>query len=108
MTRGGGQRGIGAVTLLVALLLVALLYVGYLRLQRAPSAPAQPATTAVDNTKAFACRSNRQTAEREVQMWLVNHPGETPTLEAVGSAAHCPTGGTYRLEGVSVLCSEHR
>ena len=87
MIRGGGQRGIGAVTLIVALLLVALLYVGYLRLQRTPSAPAQPATTAVDNTKAFACRSNRQTAEREVQMWLVNHPGETPTLEAVGSAA---------------------
>ena len=46
-------------------------------------------------------------AEREVQMWLVNHPGEAPTLEMIGSTAHCPEGGEYRLEGVQVFCSKH-
>lgn len=101
------QRGIGAVALVLALLIVALLYVGYLRMQKTTAASPRAATTTLDNTKAFACRNNRQTAEREVQMWLVNHPGEAPSLEAVGSSAHCPTGGTYTLTGVQVLCSEH-
>lgn len=103
------QRGSGAVSVVIVLLLiVALSYVGASRLARpSESATADSPATAVDNTKAFACASNRQTAEREVQMWLVNHPGETPTLEAVGSAAHCPTGGTYRLDGLEVFCSAH-
>jgi Tfp pilus assembly protein PilX len=101
------QRGLGAVALVLALLIVALLYVGYLRMQTTTGSSPRSATTTLDNTKAFACRNNRQTAEREVQMWLVNHPGETPTLDAVGSTAQCPTGGTYTLTGVQVICSQH-
>lgn len=102
------ERGIGAITLILALLIAALLYAGYLRLHRAgeSTAPDSPAT-AVDHTKAFACATNRRTVERELGMWAVNHPDEAATLEAVGSAARCPTGGTYRLDGRRVLCSQH-
>ena len=57
------------------------MYFGYHQMQDAMQAPRR-AVTAIDASKAFACKTNRQTAEREVQMWLVNHPGETPTLGA--------------------------
>ena len=106
MSRLHSQTGLGAIVLVIALLIVAMVYFGYYQMQDAVQAPRRAVTT-IDASKAFACKSNRQTAEREVQMWLVNHPGETPTLEAVGSAAHCPEGGEYRLEGVRVLCSKH-
>ena len=106
MRRLRRQDGVGAFALIVALLIVALVYFGYYQMQDAMQAPRR-ATTTIDASKAFACKSNRQTAEREVQMWLVNHPGEIPTLEAVGSTARCPEGGEYRLEGVQVFCSKH-
>jgi hypothetical protein len=58
-----------------------------------------------------ACRANRANAERDVQMWLVNHPGEPPTiatLEADGiRIATCPDGGAYSIEGVNVACDKH-
>jgi hypothetical protein len=106
MSRSDGQQGIGAIAVIVALLIVAALYFGYFTMQRAMESPRR-ATTALDDSKAFACRTNRQTVEREIQMWLVNHPGEAPTLAAVGSTARCPQGGDYRLDGVHVLCSRH-
>ena len=106
MRRLRDPSGLGAIAVILALLVVALLYLGYQQMQDAMRAPRRAATT-IDASRAFACKSNRQTAEREVQMWLVNHPGETPTLEAVGSTARCPEGGAYRLEGVRVLCSKH-
>jgi hypothetical protein len=106
MSRCRDQAGLGAIAAILALLFVALLYLGYQRMQDAMRPPQGPATT-IDASRTFACRTNRQTAEREVQMWLVNHPGETPTLEAIGSAARCPEGGAYRLDGVRVLCSRH-
>jgi Tfp pilus assembly protein PilX len=106
MSRRHDQTGLGAIAVILALLIVALVYLGYHQMQDAMRAPRR-ATTTIDASRAFACKSNRQTAEREVQMWLVNHPGETPTLDAIGSTARCPEGGVYRLEGVRVLCSQH-
>jgi Tfp pilus assembly protein PilX len=106
VSRLRSQRGFGAIAVILALLIVALVYLGYHQMQDAMQAPRRAVTT-IDASKAFACKTNRQTAEREVQMWLVSHPGETPTWDAVGSTAHCPEGGEYRLEGLKVLCSKH-
>ncbi|MDX2167035.1 MAG: hypothetical protein SF182_08230 [Deltaproteobacteria bacterium] len=106
MTAGRRSSGIGAVGLIVALLIAAFLYVAYHAMQTAMQ-PTTRAVSTLDSSKAFACKTNRQTIEREIQMWLVNHPGETPTLDAVGSAAHCPEGGEYTLSGLHVACSKH-
>jgi hypothetical protein len=104
------QQGLGAVAVIVALLIAAILYFGYFGMQSAMTEQKRT-VTAIDTSKAFACKTNRQTVEREVQMWLVNHPGETPSLAALhsdgGGTATCPEGGTYRMEGVRVLCSTH-
>jgi hypothetical protein len=105
------QRGLGAIALILALLVAALLYVGYVQMNS--TTPAIKTTVAaVDNTRAFACKTNRQTVEREIQMWLVNHPGETPTFDSLESdgvhMATCPEGGTYALVGMHLTCSKHQ
>lgn len=108
--RAGSQRGLGAVVLILALLIAAALYVGYSGMRSATSATKTTVST-IDSTRAFACKTNRQTAERDVQMWLVNHPGESPSFAALeADGAHiptCPEGGTYSLDGVQVRCSKH-
>lgn len=104
------QRGFAAIGLIVALLLIALLYFGYLQMRSVVGEQKQT-VSAIDATRAFACKTNRQTVEREIQMWLVNHPGETPSfagLEADGiHIPSCPEGGAYSLDGPSVRCSRH-
>jgi hypothetical protein len=105
------QRGLGAVALILALLVAALLYLGYVQM-RSTMRATRTTVAAVDNARVFACQTNRQTVEREIQMWLVNHPGETPTLAGLETdgvhVATCPEGGTYALDGVRVRCSKHQ
>jgi type II secretory pathway component PulJ len=105
-----GERGLGAIAVILALLIGALLYFGYFRMQSAMSEK-KTTISAIDASRAFACRTNRQTVERDIQMWLVNHPGETPSFAALtADGAHipsCPEGGAYSLEGVQVRCSKH-
>lgn len=105
------ERGLGAIALFLALLVAALLYVGYVQMSSTMSTT-KTTVTAVDNTRAFACKTNRQTVEREIQMWLVNHPGETPSFDGLESdsvhVATCPEGGTYALVGLHVTCSKHQ
>jgi len=96
----------GVVVALLALLIAAFLYLGGFQAGETTQRTRQT-VVAVDNSKAFACKSNRQTVEREIQMWLVNNPGETPSLAAVGSTARCPQGGDYALDGLAVRCSKH-
>lgn len=104
------ERGLGAIALVLALLVAALLYLGYVQMSATMNAT-KTTVAAVDNTRAFACKANRQTVEREIQMWLVNHPGETPSLAGLDSdgvhVATCPEGGTYGLVGMHVTCSKH-
>ena len=96
----------GLVVVLLALLVAAVLYLGWFQAGETTQQTRQT-VGAVDASKAFACRSNRQTVEREIQMWLVNNPGETPSLAAVGSTARCPEGGEFVLQGTAVHCSRH-
>jgi hypothetical protein len=105
-----GQAGLGAIAVIIALLITALLYLGYVSTQSATT-ELKRTVSAVDNSKAFACKTNRQTLEREIQMWLVNHPGEPPSFAALqadgGGRATCPEGGTYAVDGMRVGCSKH-
>jgi hypothetical protein len=106
----GSERGLGGIAVIVALLVAALLYLGYFRMQSTTS-ETQRGIAAIDNSRAFACKTNRQSVEREIQMWLVNHPGEVASFAALESdGAHiatCPDGGTYSLDGFRVRCSKH-
>jgi archaellin len=106
MRRRPGQSGIGALGVIAAVLIAAFLYVAYHAMQ-AGMQPTKRAVSTLDTSKAFACKTNRQTVEREIQMWLVNNPGETPSLAVIGSTAQCPEGGEYTLTGVHVSCSKH-
>jgi len=104
------ERGFSIVAVLLILLILGALYVGYRELHSVATVQ-QPPLAALDASRAFACKTNRQTVEREIQMWLVDHPGETPNLAALAAAGirlpSCPEGGTYSLDGVTVRCSKH-
>jgi hypothetical protein len=104
------QRGISFVAVLVAMLIAAALYFGYFRLGSGTS-ERSAGVTAIDASRAIACRTQRQSIERNIGLWSVNHDGETPTfaaLEADGfRTPSCPEGGRYELIGREVHCSKH-
>jgi hypothetical protein len=110
-TGGLGQRGVGFVAVLLALLIAAVLYLGYFKLQDATS-QRSTGLAAIDASRAIACRTNRQNIERDIAMWSVNHPDEQPTLAGLQAEGlrvpSCPEGGRYEIVGREVHCSVHR
>lgn len=104
------QRGFGAIVLIAVMLVAALLYFAYFRNQSAVGEK-KTAVSAIDNSRSFACKTNRQTVEREIQMWRVNHPDDAPSLAALEAdgvnISTCPEGGTYSLVNGAVVCSRH-
>ena len=104
------ERGLGAVALIIVLLVAGLCYLGYAGMRSAMEKQTAAVTT-LDGTRGFACLTNRQTLEREIQMWSVNHAGESVSLAALASGgahvASCPQGGAYTLDGPHVRCSKH-
>ncbi len=107
----GNQRGMSFVTVLVAMLILAALYFGYFKLPNVGGERAGP-VVALDNSKAVACRTNRQNIERSIQLWSVDHPGEQPTIRALQSGGihipSCPQGGRYTIVDHEVHCSVHQ
>ena len=105
-----GQSGLTFVAVLLALVIAAALYFGYFRLQGAMSGRSG-GVAAIDASRAVACRSNRQTIERTITYWAVEHPDDAPTLAALERAGQrlpsCPEGGRYSIVGRSVECSLH-
>ena len=104
------EGGFSVVAVLFILLILSALYVGYRQL-RSVATEQQPPLAALDASRAFACKANRQTVERQIQIWLINHPGETPSLAALADDGirlpSCPQGGTYSVDGLTVRCSKH-
>lgn len=105
------ESGASFFAVLAALLLAAGLYFGYFKTQES-GGERSVGIAAVDSSRSFACRMNRQTIERQIRQWTESHDGDTPTLDEldaeVGPLASCPEGGYYSLEGTTVHCSEHR
>jgi hypothetical protein len=106
-----GQLGFSFVAVLLALLIAAALYFGYFHLQSITGERAK-GIAAIDAARAITCRTNRQTIEREIVLWSVNHPDEAPTLAALQADGlripSCPEGGRYEIVGREVHCSVHR
>ena len=104
------QRGAGFIAVLIALLIAAALYFGYFKMQSGP-AERSVGIAAIDASRAVACRANRQNIERDISFWAVNHPDETPTLEALARDGlripSCPEGGRYSIVDKHVVCSRH-
>jgi competence protein ComGC len=105
------QHGFSFVAILFAMLILAVLYFGYFKMQGSMS-ERSTGVAAIDAGRAVACRTNRQIIEREITMWSVNHPDETPSLAALQAdglrVPSCPEGGHYDLVGSEVHCSVHR
>ena len=104
------QRGMGLLAILVALLIAAALYLGYLRLADGGGERAV-GVRAIDAGRAVACRVQRQELERDLVAWAVSHPDDVPSLSALDAdglrVPSCPEGGRYNLVGQSVTCSVH-
>jgi hypothetical protein len=98
------------VSVLMAMLIAAALYFGYFKMHGSVGEQ-KVGIAAVDASRGVACRTNRQTVERALVMWSVNHPDEAPSLAALereGGVPSCPEGGRYELVGREVHCSKHR
>ena len=108
--RGCEQHGFSFVSLLVTMLVLAVLYLGYFKLQGGTS-QRTAGITAIDARRAVACRTNRQNIERDITFWSVNHSGEAPTLDALARDGlripSCPEGGRYSIVDQHVVCSRH-
>jgi competence protein ComGC len=106
-----GNGGSSFVSVVLVLLIIGGLYLGYVGLPAARN-ERSVGVAAIDGSKAVACRVTRQQIERDITMWAINHPGESPTiddLEADGlRVPSCPDGGEYEIHGRSVYCSLHR
>lgn len=106
----GSERGASFVAVLMALAIAAALYFGYFRTQGSVGEQ-KVGIAAIEGSRSFACRTNRQTIERQLTSWLVNHDGDVPTLVGLeaemGQLPTCPEGGRYALAGRAVSCSKH-
>jgi hypothetical protein len=94
----------------MAMLIAAALYFGYFKMQDTGSGRGTR-ITAIDASRDVACRSNRQTIERALVMWTVDHD-EAPSLDGLERSGigvpSCPEGGSYALSGKTVSCSKHQ
>lgn len=110
ITRQMKNKGFYLIGLLIALLIIMILAGYQLGGDKKENIP--PAKTQIDRGKSAACMANRRTLETQIQMWMIQHPGETPTKEKLEQARisipRCPAGGTYSItpDG-KVVCSVH-
>jgi hypothetical protein len=99
------------VSVLMAMLIAAALYFGYFKMN-ATVGERKVGIAAVDASRGVACRSNRQTIERAIVLWSVNHPDDAPSVAALEKDGigmpSCPEGGRYEIVGRAVLCSKHQ
>ena len=109
MTTLRDTRGIGFVTVLLTLLILAVLYFGYFRVQGTSERGTH--IQSLEASKAVACRVQRQQIERDIQMYTASHDGPPQSLADLESAGihipSCPEGGQYSLVGTHVVCSVH-
>jgi hypothetical protein len=105
------QHGFSFVAVLLAMLVAAFLYFGYFKMQSATS-ERTTGVTAINASRAVACRTNRQQLERDIVMWSVDHPDDQPTLAGLQAAgiriSSCPEGGRYEIVDREVHCSVHQ
>ena len=105
------EDGASFVAVVMALALGAALYFAYFQTQGTVSNQ-KVGIAAIDTSRSFACRTNRQTIERQLTSYLVDHDGDVPTLgdldAAVGPLPSCPEDGEYALSGHTVTFSKHR
>jgi competence protein ComGC len=103
-------HGLSFVSILLTLLILAVLYFGYFRMQGTSERGTH--IQSLEASKDVACRVQRQQIERDVQMYTASHDGPPRSLDDLERAGiripRCPEGGQYALEGSHVTCSVHR
>jgi hypothetical protein len=109
--RGSVLGGIGILGLLITVAII--LYLASKEFQSDPATGVSTQKMAMDRSKGAACSMNRQTLSLGVTRWAINHPGETPTVEALQQAGisvpRCPQGGEYIFvpNSQNIYCTVH-
>lgn len=108
--RAKNNKGFYFLSLLMALVIIMILMGHYLGGDK--EQPKPDPLTYIDKGKSTACIANRNQIETNIQMWLINHPGETPTIEKLRQSGYsvpqCPEGGVYTIKpDGKTICSKH-
>ncbi len=108
--RSQHNKGFFFISILMALVIIMILSGYMLGGDKKENIP--PAKTYIDRGSDTACTANRQVLETQIQMWMISHPGETPTIEKLKQSGvnvpTCPAGGTYTIDSnYKVHCSKH-
>ncbi|MBI4515466.1 MAG: hypothetical protein HY699_06595 [Deltaproteobacteria bacterium] len=106
----GREGGFSFVSILLAMLLLAVLYFGYFRLSSS-SGEKGAGIQSLQTSKGIACRTQRQQIERDVQAYSMSHDGPPHSLAELEREGirvpSCPEGGRYALAGIQITCSTH-
>lgn len=105
------QKGVSLVSLVAALVVLGLLYVGYDSLSRSGESAVRTVQAGVATSHATACRMNCRELERTILTWSISHPGVEPTLQRLRAdklnVPDCPDGGRLSVRDKKVVCSLH-
>ncbi|MBN1476099.1 prepilin-type N-terminal cleavage/methylation domain-containing protein [Candidatus Sumerlaeota bacterium] len=108
------RQGFGLIEIMVVVVILMVLVGGYSHFGGfGESVSEGTAQMAMDRANDTACRMSRASVAGNVEMWLVNHPGMTPTtasLQESGISMRCPhsrTGGMYVYIDGEVYCTDH-
>lgn len=103
------QRGASFVAIVFAMAIAAGLYFAYFQMQGTIS-DQKVGIASIEASRGAACRTNRQTIERQIPAWFVEHD-DPPSLDDLdaefGPLPGCPEGGELTLAGSTVHCSKH-
>jgi prepilin-type N-terminal cleavage/methylation domain-containing protein len=108
------HRGFGLIEIMVVVVILMIMVGGYSHFGGFGDGVDQgTAQMAMDRANDTACQMSRAAAAGNVEMWLVSHPGQTPTtasLRESGISMRCPhsrSGGTYVYIDGEVYCTDH-
>lgn len=105
------SSGFGFISILVALAIIGLLYVGFVGISSGGTPPAHRVELAKGASLSTACANNRRAAEIAISTWSASHPNGQPTLEKLKQSgvriSSCPEKGTLTLKDRKVVCSLH-
>jgi hypothetical protein len=106
------QSGFSLLSVVAALGILLLLYVGVQGLNRVSEDVKEDLIAAPAGSRRTVCLMNRQAISRLLMTWSVTHPGEKATIAKLQRAGihvpGCPEDGKFTIHGESIECSIHR
>lgn len=105
------SSGFGFISILAALAIVGLLYLGFVGLSSGGTTSTHRIELAKGASVSAACVNNQRAAEIAISTWSISHPNERPTLDKLKQSgiriSGCPEKGTITLKDGKIACSLH-